>query len=104
MTNKLDAAQTSAEAIAWTKTTYIRPHEYFLRKEHPGLYDLLKQAVAEHGYDASFYGTRFRYLNLGDYKYWVYDTLINRERLDLIYPSKSQTETRRKYVRTEDVP
>jgi hypothetical protein len=93
MDTALDLIQESAEAISWTKTTYIRPHEYFLRKDHPSVYDLLQQAVAEHGCDAHFYRSLFRYLNLGDYKYWVYDTLINRERLDLVHPTRAQSES-----------
>jgi hypothetical protein len=87
----LETARQSAEAISWTHTTYIRPHEYFLRKDHPEAYDLLHQAVTEHGYDAYFYRSPFRYLDLGEYKYWVYETLINCERLDLVHPTKAES-------------
>jgi hypothetical protein len=93
MSIEVDLAQEAAEAISWTKTNYIRPHEYFLRKDHLALYDQLKRAVDDHGYDAYFYRTPFRYLDLGEYKYWVYDTLINRERLDLVHPTKAQSES-----------
>jgi hypothetical protein len=93
MTAELDIVQDSAENIAWRKTTYIRPHEYFMREDFPDLYDQLKRAVADHGYEGYFYHTPFRYLNLGAYKYWVYDTLINRERLDLVHPTKAQSES-----------
>lgn len=90
---ELETAQQSAEAISWTHTTYIRPHEYFLRKDHPEAYDLLHRAVADHGYDAYFYRSPFRYLDLREYKYWVYETLINRERLDLDHPVVAQPES-----------
>jgi hypothetical protein len=92
MTTKLEVLQNSAEAIIWRKTTYIRPHEYFMRTDHPQLYDRLKSAVDEHGYDAYFYRSQFRYLHLGLYKYWVYETLINREPLDLDHPTKALSE------------
>jgi hypothetical protein len=93
--DSLDTLRTSVEAITWTKTTYIRPHEYFLRDDHPDVYGPLRQAIVEHGYDAYFYRAPFRYLDLGEYKYWAYDTLINRERLDLVHPSKAHSETHR---------
>jgi hypothetical protein len=92
MTDELDLVQKYVEAITWRKTTYIRPHEYFMRHDQSEVYDLLKRAIDEHGYDAFFYQTIFRYLDLGDFKYWAYDTLVNRERLDLDHPTKALSE------------
>jgi hypothetical protein len=59
-------------------------HAYILRKNEPELYQTLAAAIAAYGYDKPFYSKTYRYLELWDgYKYWAYDTLVNREDLTL---------------------
>lgn len=54
-------------------------HEYHLAKDDVNVFDTLKKAIARWGYDAMFGKIPHRYLWIGDYKYWAYDTLVNRE-------------------------
>lgn len=58
-------------------------HSYCLQDKHPETVYLLKQAILEYGFDAPFYSKTYRYLIIGDYKYWAYETLVNREVLEL---------------------
>jgi len=62
----------------WRKTNYIQPHEYMMAKDNPELFAELKRLIQEGGYEAEFMGKAYRYVNIGKYKYWAYDTLVNR--------------------------
>jgi len=67
--------------------TYAKssPHEYALLKTHPELKDdfmELARCIFEEGYDEWFYGRRYKYLKVGDFKYWSMDRTI--ETTDLI--------------------
>ena len=69
----------------WRKTTTYPPHlehEYILIEKQPELVQMLCAAIDEFGYDEVFYSRTYRYLNLGDYRYWHFDTLVNRETLE----------------------
>ncbi len=70
-------------AVAWRPTTTYpdhMAHAYILRTSEPELCHALAEAIAAYGYDKPFYSKTYRYLELGDgYKYWAFDTLVNRE-------------------------
>jgi hypothetical protein len=69
----------------WRKTTTYPPHlehEYILREKYPELFQLLSNAIDQYGYDESFYSKTYRYLTLDGYRYWHFDTLVNRETLE----------------------
>lgn len=75
----------------WRKTTTYPPHlehEYVLREKYPELFQLLSHAIDEYGYDESFYSKTYRYLTLDDYRYWHFDTLVNRETLEKYHARK----------------
>jgi hypothetical protein len=63
----------------------VGPHEYILVHEDPALWDRIYQRLKRP--EGVFFGTynanrrRFRYLALGDYKYWSFRFVMNRERL-----------------------
>ena len=69
----------------WRKTTIYPPHlehEYVLREKYPELFQSLSDAIDKYGYDESFYSKTYRYLTLDGYRYWHFDTLVNRETLE----------------------
>lgn len=75
----------------WRKTTTYPlhlEHEYVLREKYPELYQLLSDAINRYGYDESFYSKTYRYLILDGYRYWHFDTLINRETLEKYHARK----------------
>lgn len=61
--------------------TYAKtaPHEYIVKGQNPELFDDVKAAIKEHGYNAKFGKWTYRYLNIGEYKYWAFQTVLNRE-------------------------
>ena len=65
----------------WTfAKTYVNkgPHEYFLRVDNEALYDALVEAIAEYGRDDYYFKHKYRYVDIGGYYYWHYQTLVNR--------------------------
>lgn len=66
--------------IKWIKTTHIQPHEYILRKDHPDLYSEISKMIKEKGYTKDFRGTKYRYVDIGEYKYWCMGIILNREK------------------------
>jgi len=73
--------QSAIDAAEWRKTDYIQPHKYILQHTHPDLYAALAQALEsnEEGYSGTFRGWTYRYLHIGDYKYWRIEDVVNRE-------------------------
>jgi hypothetical protein len=69
----------------WKKTNYIQAHEYMLRKDYPEVYSALKEKIDKEGYEKEFLGKKYRYVNIGEYRYWAYDTLINRALLSEVH-------------------
>jgi len=71
--------------------TYAKtaPHEYLvyddLDAEMQKEYDWLVKQIEEKGVDEKFYQSTFRYLYVGDMKYWVHDSggndkgILNRD-------------------------
>ncbi len=64
----------------WTPTTYIRPHEYIVRKDHGELFALMAARLLEEGYEAPFQGRTYRYVDVGEYRYGLMDPILNRAR------------------------
>jgi hypothetical protein len=62
----------------WKKTNYISPHEYMMKKDYPEAYAAITELIEKEGYEWVFVGKTYRYVNIGKYKYWAYDILINR--------------------------
>jgi hypothetical protein len=62
----------------WKKTNYISPHEYMMKKDYPEAYVAITELIEKEGYEEAFLTKSYRYVNIGKYKYWAYDTLINR--------------------------
>ena len=54
------------------------PHEYILNKWNIELFKEICQLINTDGYEEMFYGKPFRYYNIGEFKYWHYDTILNR--------------------------
>ncbi|HAV76277.1 MAG TPA: hypothetical protein DCX53_02885 [Anaerolineae bacterium] len=72
-------------SVEWRKTTTYPPHlehEYILIEKQPELVLMLCKAIDEYGYDEIFYSKTYRYLTLGNFRYWHFDTLVNRETLE----------------------
>lgn len=75
----------SIKAQKWTfAKTYAAtaPHEYFVRTpETEELYQALVAKIKASGVNEKFYKATFRYLYIGQYKYWAYPNLINRVKI-----------------------
>ena len=72
----------------WRKTTTYPPHlenEYFLKENKPDFFKLLSDAIDQYGHDEDFYSRTYRYLVMEGYRYWHFDTLVNRETLEKYY-------------------
>ena len=55
---------------------YVMTH--FGQAERAAYYGL-SAAIDNYGFDDDFFGHPHRYLIIGDYKYWHYDMIVNRE-------------------------
>ena len=62
----------------WKKTNYISPHEYMMKGDYPEAYVAITELLEKEGYEGEFQGIKYKYVNIGKYKYWAYDILINR--------------------------
>lgn len=73
-------------SVAWRDSTTYPPdmqHAYILKKDVPAVFGTLKHAIQEYGFHDEFAGQAHTYLVIGDYKYWAYDTVLNREHKQL---------------------
>jgi hypothetical protein len=60
----------------------VGAHEYILRREEPELFAALRARLqGDDAYHGWYGGYRYRYVNLAGYKYWAFNTVLNRERL-----------------------
>ena len=57
------------------------PHQYITRNRFPVTFELISNAISEHGYWGAFGGHAYRYVNIQDFKYWAFQIVLNRERL-----------------------
>lgn len=83
------------EGSEWTfaKTMPQNPHEYTLRKKAAARgqedeFEWFVMAIREVGYDGTYGRTTYKYLNIGEWKYWTMGApldqtiLINRAKLE----------------------
>ncbi len=69
----------------FAKTMPEIPHEYIVRdnlsNKDKTLFDRLATHIKEQGYIGKFALKTYWYIDIGDYKYWVIDNILNREPL-----------------------
>ena len=81
--------EASAQRWQFAKT-YAKtiPHSYFVREWNKPLYKAFKKAIATYGKKEIFivFSTRrtYRYLYLGEYRYWICEDVMNRVEIDKI--------------------
>ena len=66
----------------WRSTNYLSPHEYVLSRDYPELYSALKAYLLDHGYAGLFLDQEYTYVNLGAYRYWIVESVVNRASLE----------------------
>lgn len=69
-----DVAVEWADKFEYRKTKYISPHEYLVENnDNTMLFSTIRILIQidPNAYYENFYRTRFYYINIGDYKYWV---------------------------------
>ena len=63
----------------------IAPHEYFINNQNQKLFDLLSDAIEKYGEYSLFRlharETKYKCLNLGTYRYWQIEDVLNRCKL-----------------------
>ena len=75
------------DCIAWTfaKTMPEIPHEYVVRGDLSTngkvTFDALNRYIKKRGCSGSFGSRSYKYLNLGRYKYWIIENILNREKI-----------------------
>jgi hypothetical protein len=73
--------QTLIKDTKWTKNDYISAHEYvILNKSTRPLVEMIKDRIETLGYEHSFEGQLYRYVDIDDYKYWYIHPVLNREK------------------------
>jgi hypothetical protein len=76
--DELAALQLEIEEATWRKTNYIEPHEYIIKTDVPELWDKIAKYIDTHSYTKEFKGNKYRYANIGNYRYWHFDLTLNR--------------------------
>lgn len=68
----------------FAKTMSEIPHEYIVIDDYPKkskeIAEFIK-LIGTNGYEKKFYGKKYRYLNIDNYKYWLIENIINRAKL-----------------------
>ena len=63
----------------WARTYADKaPHWYVLKSNSPWLHSQMAEIIAQHGMDRPFESQTYRYLDVGDYEYWVMGDVLNR--------------------------
>ena len=76
-------AEEAIQKVAWVKTDYVRPHEYFVRDNHPGAFHVISDAIKKHGVNGEFLGRRYRYWHFNGFRYWqMGGIIINRAKIE----------------------
>ena len=67
--------------------TYAKtaPHEYMLKEWNPELFKAICNLIDAAGYEEHFYSVKFRYYNLGEFKYWRCEDILNRCKVENKY-------------------
>ncbi len=66
----------------WRATNYLSPHEYVLSRDCPELYSALRAYLFDHGYEGLFFNREYTYVNIGAYRYWIVEGVVNRASLE----------------------
>lgn len=74
------------DSVNWTfaKTMPEIPHEYIVIDDYPEKSKEIvefTELIRANGYEKEFYGKKYRYLNIDNYRYWTIENIINRARL-----------------------
>ncbi len=78
------------EFIARQKWTFAKtmaeiPHEYIVRTNLSAadkkLYDQFGEYIKENGYTELFQSVPYCYFDVGEYKYWMMDIILNRAKI-----------------------
>ena len=70
--------------VPWRATDYLGPHEYVVAswdESCAALVEAIRGLIAERGYRREFHGYTYEYVNVGEYRYWVLEFVLNRARL-----------------------
>jgi len=71
----------------FAKTMSELPHYYIVRdslsENDTKLFDRLDAFIRNNGYTARFYSKEYTYFNIGNYRYWVMENILNRAELQL---------------------
>ncbi len=78
--------------VQWRATSYLSPHEYVLSGDYPKLHAALKAHRLDRGYVGQFLNREYVYVNIGAYRYWIVEGVLNRARLDT--PGVEEVESR----------
>jgi hypothetical protein len=62
------------------------PHYYIVKDDLSNkgkkLFDKFDEYIKINGYSKKFYSKKYTYLDIGDYKYWVIDNILNRAKIE----------------------
>lgn len=71
----------------FAKTMAEIPHYYIVRdnlsENDKKLFDEFDVFIKKNGYSTKFYSKQYTYFNLGNYKYWVIENILNRAMLEI---------------------
>ena len=69
----------------FAKTMPEIPHYYIVRdslsENDKKLFDEFNMFIRKNGYATKFYSKQYTYFNIGDYKYWIIENILNRAAL-----------------------
>lgn len=69
----------------FAKTMPELPHYYIIKdslsENDKELFDKFEVFIRNNGYTAKFYSKEYTYFNIGNYKYWVMENILNRAEL-----------------------
>lgn len=71
----------------FAKTMAEIPHYYIVRdnlsENDKKLFDEFDVFVKKNGYTKEFYSKQYTYFNIGKFKYWVIENILNRAELEI---------------------
>ena len=74
------------KAAPWRASDLDGPHEYIVDKWDPALFHKITSLIRVDGYRGTFNNEEYRYLDIGEHRYWQIDIILNRASID--QPSK----------------
>lgn len=70
----------------FAKTMAEIPHYYIVRDKlsdnDKKAFDEFDKYIKKNGYSKKFYSKQYLYFNIGNYKYWIIDNILNRAKLE----------------------